>query len=198
MRSWHPLTWVVLAVGLLAIVVLLLLPDDAAVPVRAVERPSALAQTPLAADAPAPTAPVQTSGPATLAPFEALTETTTRPLFAATRRPAPPEPVAEQAAAPVMEMVPEPAPAPAPVERTDFVLVGIVQKPEGAFVMLKPRAGGAVVTAHEGDDAGGWHVEAITPTAVRLTSPAGDAKHVLFAPRPAGDQGGPAGAMPYQ
>ncbi|KGM34080.1 hypothetical protein, partial [Inquilinus limosus] len=96
------------------------------------------------------------------------------------------EPVAEAAPAPVPEAMPEPPP---PVERTEFVLVGIVQRAEGPFVLLKPKAGGPVVTARQGDDAGGWHVDAITPTAVRLTSPAGDAKHVLFAPRPKAEEG---------
>ncbi|WP_026873688.1 hypothetical protein [Inquilinus limosus] len=192
MRSWSPLTWIILAVGGIAVPVALLLPDQSAAPVAAVERADAPAVPDLAEPLPAAT-PVE---PARLAPLEALTETTARPLFAATRRPPPPEPVAEPAPTPMIEAVPEPAPP--PVERTEFVLVGIVQRPEGPFVLLKPRAGGPVVTARQGDDAGGWHVETISPTAVRLTSPAGDAKHVLFAPRPVGDAANPGGMVPLQ
>jgi general secretion pathway protein N len=182
--SWHPLTWIVLAAGAIAVPAALLLPDGSAAPVAAVER----ADAPAVPDLTDP--PAATPGePARLAPLEDLTETTARPLFAATRRPPPPEPVAEPEPAPVVEAVPEPAPP--PVERTEFVLVGIVQQPDGPFVLLKPRVGGPVVTARQGDDAGGWHVETISPTAVRLTSPAGDAKHVLFAPRSAGDAANP-------
>ncbi|MGF6227677.1 hypothetical protein QFZ27_001632 [Inquilinus ginsengisoli] len=186
--SWHPLTWIALAAGLVAVPVALLLPDGSAAPVAAVGRADAPAVPDLAE--PPPASPGE---PARLVPLETLTETTARPLFAATRRPPPPEPVAEPAPAPVVEAVPEPV-AP-PVERTEFVLVGIVQQPDGPFVLLKPRAGGPVVTARQGDDAGGWHVETISPTAVRLTSPAGDAKHVLFAPRPVGDAADPGGSL---
>ncbi len=90
-----------------------------------------------------------------------------------------------------------PEPVAPPIERTEFVLVGIVQRPEGPFVLLKPKSGGVVVTARQGEDAGGWHVDAITATAVRLTSPAGDAKHVLFAPRPAVGEGEVGAPGPY-
>lgn len=186
--SWHPLTWITLAAGAVAVPIALLLPDESAAPVAAVERAAAPA-VPDLADPPAATP----GEPARLTPLEALTETTARPLFAATRRPPPPEPVPEPAPAPVVEAVPEPA----PVERTEFVLVGIVQQPDGPFALLKPRAGGAVVTARQGDAAGGWRVETITPTAVRLTSPAGDAKHVLFAPRPI-SAASPGGIGPLQ
>ncbi|MGK9171315.1 hypothetical protein KXR53_33800 [Inquilinus limosus] len=193
MRSWHPLTWAALAVGGIAVPAALLLPDQSAAPVAAVERADVPEQAvPELAEPP----PASEGEPARLAPLEALTETTARPLFAATRRPPPPEPVVEPAPAPMVEVAPEPAPP--PVERTEFVLVGIVQRPEGPFVLLKPRAGGPVVTAREGEEAGGWHVETITSTAVRLTSPAGDAEHVLFAPRPVGDAANPGGAAPLQ
>lgn len=189
--SWHPLTWITLAAGVIAAPVALLLPDESAAPVAAVERADAPAVPDLAE--PPAAAPGE---PARLAPLEALTETTARPLFAATRRPPPPESVVEPAPVPVVEAAPEPAPP--PVERTEFVLVGIVQQPDGPFVLLKPRAGGPVVTARQGDDAGGWHVETITPTAVRLTSPAGDAKHVLFAPRTVAGEGDPTAPAPYR
>ncbi|OWJ64348.1 hypothetical protein [Inquilinus limosus] len=180
MRSWSPLTWIVLVVGAVA------------VPAAAVERAAARDSAP---PDPAGSLPAVDSEPARLAPLETLTETTGRPLFAATRRPPPPEPVAEPAPAPVPDAMPEPV-AP-PVERTEFVLVGIVQRAEGPFILLKPKAGGPVVIAHQGDDAGGWHVDAITPTAVRLTSPAGDAKHVLFAPRPKAEEGQMGLPSPY-
>jgi len=189
--SWHPLTWIALAAGVVAVPTALLLPDGAAAPVAAVERASESAIPDLVE--PPAAAPGE---PARLAPLESLTETTARPLFAATRRPPPPEPVAEPAPPPVVEVAPEPV-AP-PVERMEFVLVGIVQQADGPFVLLKPKAGGAVVTARQGDDAGGWHVETITPTAVRLTSPAGDAKHVLFAPRSVSDGADPGGVVPIQ
>lgn len=190
MSGWSPVTWAALAVGLVAVPAALLLPGESAAPVAAVERTDAAA-VPDLAEPPAAADPA--AGPARLAPLEALTDTTARPLFAATRRPPPPEPVAEPAPAPMIETVPEPATP--PVERTEFVLVGIVQQPDGPFVLLKPKAGGPVVTARQGEDAGGWHVETIAPTAVRLTSPDGDTKHVLFAPRPAA---GNSGSLPFQ
>jgi general secretion pathway protein N len=181
----------VLACGVVGIPAALLLPNGAGAPAGVVDRPSDPAGVLPVIGTDAPAVP-SAGAPAVLAPFAALTQTTARPLFAATRRPLPPEPVAESSPAVAVDL--PPAPAMPPVERTDFVLVGIVQQADGTFALLKPRAGGPVVTAREGDDAGGWHVEAITPTAVRLTSPAGDAKHVLFAPRQAPDAvaGGPA------
>lgn len=195
MTRWSPLTWGVIALGIVGLPASLLLPDDRGGPAQAVERPAAAA--PAATD-PDEAGPV--AGPAPrLVSIDRLTDTSARPLFAPTRRPAPPAPPVAEAPAPAPEAPPEPPPVSA-VERTDYALVGIVSGREGGLAILRPTAGGPTVTVRSGDDIGGWHVETISDTGIHLTGGADDRWMKLFTPqRTAGtslNPDDPAGAMP--
>ncbi|MFE0759004.1 hypothetical protein ACFW16_33910 [Inquilinus sp. NPDC058860] len=185
MTRLSPVTWGVIALGLVGLPASLLLPDDRAAPARAVERPSAAA---LAAEDPEEADPVDAPAPR-LVSIDRLTDTSARPLFAPTRRPAPPAPPVAEAPPPVPEAPPEPPPPP-PVDRTDYALVGIVSGRGGVLAILRPRAGGPAVTVRAGDDIGGWHVETISDTSIHLTGGADERWMRLFTPQRAA--GGPA------
>ena len=93
--------------------------------------------------------------------LQSLTATRERPLFSATRRPPP----VSGAPAPVPSAPSQaqaPAPAPTEPQGPPLSLIGTITGGERPVVLLFNKLTRAVSMAHEGDDALGWRVTAVS------------------------------------
>lgn len=127
----------------------------------ALERDPGAIDKPALADAVAADAPVAKSvdNPLGAIPLEALTATRERPLFSATRRPPP----TSGAPMPVQSAPPQaPVPVASEPQGPPLTLVGTIVGGERPVAILLNKLTRAVSTTHEGDDALGWRVTAVS------------------------------------
>lgn len=148
MRSWHPLTRLLVVVAVIGIAALPFL-DPAAPEIAGVVEPAG-----------APSAAADRTPVPPLPPLESFTATVGRPLFSPARQAAalPLPPVAE-APAPLVE--------PMPVEPA-LSLQGIIVAGPRRLALLGRSGGGEIATLAEGDTLDGWIVERIEGNRVTL------------------------------
>ncbi|MDX6748716.1 hypothetical protein SH611_02735 [Geminicoccaceae bacterium 1502E] len=143
MKSWHPVTRLLVVVGALGIPYLLWTGAEdppVSAPVSPVARSDSAGQGD-GGEAP-PT------GMPELPPLEAFTALVERPLFSPSRRPPP---------APATKAAPATATAePEEIGEPDFQLVGTVTRKEQVFALVLPEDGGSVRWLGEGDELDGW------------------------------------------